>query len=262
MASAVKPTLWVCAYDIHHPEVDWPTFNAMLDFINKNKPLIAGFIFGGDQMDNKEISHHTKGKPLFRPVGSYAKNAKSFDERILTPIEKALPKTATKVWIEGNHDAWTNQLVEEQPELQGTVEHRLLFNLDSRDWQFVGCGARYRLGKLNVIHGEQLSGTGNQASAFHAKRAVDIYAGSVLYGHMHSPQSYTRVLPHDITQKWQASCSPIIGKVNPQYLRNRQSAWLNGFSIVEMQPNGNFNLYTVVVSAGKFSFGGQLYGAK
>lgn len=255
-----KANIWVCAFDIHHPEVDWPTFNAMKQFLRENQTLIAGFIFGGDQLDNKEISHHTKNKPLFRPVGSYAENTRTFDSKILTPLEQLIPDEAKKIWIQGNHDDWEDQMVAEQPELQGTVERRTLLKLEERGWEYVGCGQRYRLGKLNVIHGEQLSGTGNQASAYHAKKAVDIYAGSVLYGHMHAHQSYTRILPHDIKQKWIAMCAPIMGATNPGYLRNRPTAWTNGFVIVEVHDNGFFNLVPIIVSGGKFSYGGNLYG--
>jgi hypothetical protein len=37
------------------------------------------------------------------------------------------------------------------------------------------------------------------------------------------------------------------GATHPDYLRNRPTAWLNGFSIVELYTaNGFFNLYPVV----------------
>lgn len=231
-----------------------------MDFIHKNKTRIAGFIFGGDQLSNDEISHHTKGKPLFRPTGSYLRNHKEFQRLILDPLHAELPKAAKRIWIEGNHDQWSQQLVETQPELQGLVENHLLLGVEKQGWEFIPCGSRFKLGKLNVIHGEQLSGNGNQASSYHAKKAVDIYAGSVLYGHMHSYQSYTRILPHDITQKWVAMCSPILGATNPVYLRNRPTAWTSGFSVIETHGNGNFNLVPIIVTSGRFSYGGVMYG--
>lgn len=258
MATAVK-NLWVCAYDLHYPFVDWPTFNAMLAFIKENKKSIAGFVWGGDQHSNDEISHHTKGKAIYRPTGEYKRNTEGFDRRCLTPIENLLADDVTKIWLEGNHDHFVDQLIAEQPELKGSLERPLLLDIEARGWKYFACGTRFRLGKLSIIHGEQLSGVGNQNSAFHAKKATDIYAGSVLYGHTHSPQSYTRVLPYDVTQKWQATCSPILGAVNPTYLRNSQSSWTNGFTVVETQTNGNFNVYSIVVVNGRFSFAGKLY---
>lgn len=260
--SKPNSNLWVAVYDMHYPAIDWPTFNALMDFIKSNKKNIEGFIFGGDALDNAEISHHTKGKPLFRPTGSYLRNHANFAKLVLGPIEDELAKDTRRIWIDGNHEAWSHQLVETQPELEGLVENHKLLDLEGRGWEYFPCGTRMKLGKLNVIHGETLSGVGNQASAYHAKKAVDVYAGSVLYGHFHSHQTYTRILPHDQKQKWVGVCSPILGKTNPNYIRNRPSAWTNGFTIIEMQPDGNFNIYPIIVSGGKFSFGGVTYGGK
>ena len=232
----------------------------MLDFISRNRKKIAGFYFGGDQLDNAELSHHNAGKPLYKPTGSYHRNTRSFDEQILTPIERALPADATRIWQTGNHDDWEGQFVAVHPELLGTIERRGLLGLDERGWTVIPCGSGYKLGKLTLIHGETLSGIGNQASGYHAKKAVETYCGSVVYGHMHSPQSYTKVLPHNQTDKWQGHCAPILGKVNPMYLRNRPTAWLNGFIIVELQENNNFNVYSVIVTNGRFSFAGETYG--
>lgn len=261
-AKKIKPNLWVAAYDLHFPKVDWPTFNAMMDFIGRNKEKIAGFYFGGDQLDNSEISHFNSNKPLYKPVGSYDRNTREFDSRILQPIQSVLPKDALRVWQIGNHDDWEHQLIENHPELEGVIERPKLLRLVEQGWDVVCCGQGYKLGKLTLIHGETLSGIGNQAPQAHARKAVEVYAGNILFGHMHSPQTFTKILPYNRTDKWQATCAPILGAVNPGYLRNRPHAWLNGFCIIEMQDDGLFNLYSVIVSKGKFSFAGEIYGGK
>lgn len=257
-----KANLWVCVYDLHYPDVDKPTFNAILDFLSRNKTKVSGFLWGGDQFSNDEISHHNAHKPIYKPTGSYKRNTKGFDETILKPVESLLAPRAERVWIKGNHDDFERQLIEGQPELEGTIERDLLLNLESRRWNVIECGDSYKLGKLTAIHGEVLSGIGNQASGYHAKKATEIFCGSVLYGHMHSFQAYTKILPYRFTDKWVAYCSPIAGKTNPIYLRNRPTAWLNGFTIVEVQSDGNFQVYPVVISGGKFSFAGEVYGGK
>ncbi len=43
--------------------------------------------------------------------------------------------------------------------------------------------------------------------------------------------------------------------LNPAYLKNKPSNWINGFSIIELMPGGTFNVYPVVVTKGKFSSG-------
>jgi hypothetical protein len=255
--------IWVAVFDLHHPHVHKPTWEAVKDFIKKNPKKIAGFLFGGDQSDNQEISHHTSSKPLYRPTGSYKRNTDGLN-KLVTEIEEILPKEAEKVWIEGNHEAWVNQLIERQPELQGTIERPLLLNLAGRGWEVLQLGEGRHVGKLLVVHGEGLTGIGNQASVYHAKRAVESYCCSVLYGHLHTTQSYTKVLPHSAKDKWVGYSSPAACTLNPTYLQNRPTAWVNGFTFIELhdpeKANSNFNVFPVIVSDGKFSYGGEVYG--
>jgi hypothetical protein len=256
------PNLWICAFDTHYPAIHKPTFDAMMDFITRNQEKIAGFYFGGDQLDNAEISHFNSNKPLYKPVGSYEKNTRDFDNKVLKPVEDILPEDAERIWQLGNHDDWENQLVAEKPELQGTLERVKLLDLEERGWTVIPCGGSYKLGKLTMIHGETLTGIGNQAPQAHARKAVEVYAGNILFGHVHSPQTFTKILPHHKGDRWQGTCAPVLCTVNPQYIRNRPVAWLNGFVIVETLPGGAFNLYSVIVTNGKFSFAGEVYGGK
>lgn len=260
MAKKSETSLWIGCYDVHYPSYHKPTFNALLDFLRHNR--IDGFVFGGDQLDNACISHHNKGKGLYKLPGQYAAETKGFDKEILKPIENLLPEGCSKQWLIGNHDGWEFELVETHPELQGSIERPLLLNLKERGWNVTEMGRAFKHGELTFIHGEVLTGVGNQAAGFHAKKALEIYCSNVLYGHMHAPQSFTKLLPSDSSRKWMSWCSPIIGDVNPKYLENRPTAWLNGFTIIEFRDKGLFNVYPVVVIDGKFSFGGKVYGGK
>lgn len=258
MRSSVKR--YVVAADLHFPKLHRPTFEAMIEFIKDIKP--AGFIFQGDQFDNEEISHHNKNKPYYKERRSYLRNQEAFDEEVLTVLEQALPRGASRTWIVGNHDDWEFQFVETHPELEGVVDRVAALGLEKRGWEIIPLGHSKKLGELNVIHGEVLTGIGNQAGAYPAKKAVEIYAGNVLAAHTHAPQSFTKISPVEQRKKHMGHINAILGATNPGYLRNRPTAWLNGFSVVEVQKNGFFNLYTIIVIDGKFSYGGKLYGAK
>jgi predicted phosphodiesterase len=251
-----KLQTWVVLHDIHFPKINWPTFNAVLEFLNANRT--DGLILAGDQQDNEEISHHTVGKPLYRERASFKRNTEEFDKRILKPLEAAIGR-AKKVWIIGNHDRFEHDLIEHQPELEGIIERPEALKLEERGWQVVPLGHSYKLGELNVIHGEILTGIGNQAGAFPAKKAIEIYAGNVLAGHTHAPQSFTKISPVNVKKKYMAWIAPILGATNPSYLRNRPTAWLTGFTIVELRDKGLFNLFPVVVIDGTFSYGGKEY---
>jgi predicted phosphodiesterase len=251
-----KPKVWVVLHDIHYPKTDWPTFKAVMEFLNANR--IDGCVLAGDQLDNEEISRHTKGLPFYRERASFKRNTEGFDNRILKPIEAAIGK-AERVWIVGNHDRFEHDLIEEQPELEGIIERPEALKLAERGWKVVPLGHSLKLGELNVIHGEILTGVGNQAGNFPAKKAIEIYAGNVLAGHTHAPQSFTKISPVDVKKKYMAHIAPILGATNPSYLRNRPTAWLNGFTVVELREKGLFNLYPIIVIDGEFSYGGKLY---
>lgn len=253
-----KPQLYVALYDIHYPVTHWPTFNAVLDFLRQNK--VDGIVLGGDQRDNQEISPHTKGKPRLREAaGRYMANLRGFDKNILKPIEALLPKNAERIYILGNHCHWEEQFIDEHPEWDGVQTHVEL-NVAGRGWKVIECGKHFRKGKLTFIHGEQLAGIGNQVPGAPAKKAVEAYNSNVLFGHFHAPQSFSKIMPFDQSQKLMAWCSPIVGATNPLYLRNKPTSWVNGFCIVEFQDNGTFNVYPIVVTNGTFSYGGKTYG--
>ena len=253
-----KPLVWVCGYDLHFPKYDAPTFSGMLELIADVQP--AGYIFGGDQFDNAEISHHNAKKPLYKPQGSYKRNEEKFDALILQPLEKYLPRNAERVWITGNHDDWEREFIESHPELEGCVERPTSLRLSSRRWEVIPIGRAKRLGHLNVIHGEVLTGIGNQAGVYPSRKAVDIYGDNVLAGHTHAPQSFAKISPVEQRKKHMGWISPILGCVNPTYLENRPTAWMNGFVVIELYDNGMFNLYPVITFNGKFSYGGKIYG--
>jgi predicted phosphodiesterase len=256
-SKAPKVLRYIVGFDTHYPKVDWPTFNAMLRFMEKNQ--IDGFIWGGDQLDNQECSPYTKGKAKLRvEAGTLKTNDKEFDKKCLKQVESLLPAGAEKIWIDGNHDDWRQQLIDEHPELDGLQTYQNL-DLKDRGWKQIERGKHYKNGNLTVIHGDSLAGIGNQIPGGHAKKAVEAYCTNVLYGHFHSPQSFTKILPFDVTERWMSWCSPILGDTNPIYLQNKPTAWLTGFTIVEYRPDGRFNVYPVVVIDGEFAFAGELY---
>lgn len=249
----------VAVYDTHYPMWHKPTYGALFDYLKENEPDI--FIFGGDQFHFDCISHHTKGMPLYRTRRAYRNDIEGFDRDILTPLEKLLPEGCAKIWIIGNHERFEFDLIEEHPEFEGIVDHVALLKLRERGWQIIPLGHCFKLGKLNVIHGETLSGIGNQAGQYPAKKAVELYSGNVLAGHTHAPQTFTKISPVEHRNKWQGHIAPTAGSVNPSYLRNRPTAWLNGFVRIDIDnKTGHFNLYQIITIDGKFIFNGKQYG--
>ena len=81
-------------------------------------------------------------------------------------------------------------------------------------------------------------------------------------GQSNSHQSFCRISPVNVAEKRMGYVCPILGTTNAQFMRNRPNAWANGFCVVEVRADGTFNLYTMIVTKGVFTFAGELYGRK
>jgi hypothetical protein len=246
----------VSAFDAHFPHIDTRTWSAILDFMDKNP--VDLFVFGGDNLDCGSISHHTKGKPLFRPRGQMKRDLEGFRTVMLEPVEKLLPRRCTKVWLTGNHEDWAAQLIEEQPELDGLLDFPEYLNLVKRGWIVKPQGGHYKHGHLKWIHGDVLTGGQNAP-----RNALNTYVESVVFGHFHAFASATKILPHYAKYKYQAFATGCVGKLDASYLKKKATGWLNGFAITEFYGNrGMFSHYPVTVFNGQFAYGGRLYGRK
>lgn len=246
----------VSAFDSHYPKLHRPTWRAILNFIERNRDTVRLFVFGGDNLDCGAISHHTKGKPLFRPQGQMKKDLDGFKREMQDAVDAILPKECVRVWLRGNHEAWLEQMIEEQPELDGLLDFTEYLKLRERGWIVKPQGGHYTQGHLKFIHGDVLTGGTNVA-----RKALDTYVESVVFGHFHAFSSATKVLPHSSKYKWQAWATGCVGQLDASYLKNRPTGWLNGFAITEFYgTRGHFTHYPVTVIGGQFAYGGKLYG--
>lgn len=246
----------VSAFDSHYPKTHRPTWRAILNYLERNRERVRLFVFGGDNLDCAAISHHTKGKPIHRPRGQMKKDLEGFRRQMLEPLEKALHPDAVKVWLTGNHEDWASQLIEEQPELEGLLDFPEYLKLKQRGWVVRGQGGHFKQGKLKWIHGDVLPGGANAA-----RKALDIYVENLMFGHLHTSASATKILPHSGRAKWMAYTIGCVGRVDASYLRNRPTGWVNGAAITEFFDNGYFNNYPVNIFRGLFGYGGEIYGA-
>lgn len=243
----------VSAFDIHYPETDFPTLNAIKSFLRGNK--VGLFVFGGDNLHCESISHHTKNKPMYRTLGQMKKELDGFKRQVLDPIDVLLPKGCEKVWLTGNHEDWLEQMLEEQPELAGLLDFGEYLELTARGWSVKPQGGSFKKGHLKWIHGDVLSGG-------HVQKALNTYVENIVYGHFHTAASGTKILPHSKRQKWQAWATGCVGRLDSKYLKNSPTGWLNQFAITEFRERGFFNHYPVTVFDGKFTYGGKTYGGR
>lgn len=252
--------MWLAFADAHAPHIHHPTWDCLLEFAAQNP--ISGIIDLADTNDNSCISRHTEGKPGLRGDSAYKLDTEFFFREMVEPLETALAtsrkkfgiKKQRKVRLTGNHCDWEREYYDQHPELKGMLDR--FSQLKELGWEIIPFGKTFQYGKLSYAHGESIK------TQHHAKNAVETFCRNILYAHYHSLQMYTKVLSSDRKQRWLGCCSPIVGELNPQWMENRPSAWINGFDVIEYHGSEKaFNLYPVVTTNGRCAFGGRIYGA-
>lgn len=251
---------FVALYDQHHPYTIPAFFDQhnpkrltpVLKFLRDFKPHIV--VHGGDQLDLDVVSFWNKGKPRLKEGSRLHHDYESYNQ-VLDAVERVTPHADTVYFLEGNHEARIQLLIDEQPELEGLIEVPKNLHLKEREYKWIPQRETAKIGKLYCIHGDWKNGILPQN---HTRAALQIYNRNLLYGHCHSNQSATSVSPVD-THPLQATAIGTLGNVNPYWRRNDASAWVNSFACGYVQANGNYQLYVINIVGGKFIFDGRLY---
>lgn len=226
---------------------------AALDFVDDFEP--HHIVLGGDQLNFGPVSHWRKGKPQLTEGFSVKAELDLFNQLVLSRIERR-HHGARKIWMEGNHDAWLLDVVEENPALAGLVDVQSYLELAEEGWEYYSQGEIAQVGKCYFLHGDTL-GPGRNVAA----RAVSKYRRNVRFGHFHHYASETLVNPLDVTDNHTGICVPALCERSPGFMKNAPNNWLNGFLYGYVDPEtGNFFDNVVVMTDNKFVAEGNLYG--
>lgn len=253
------PEKFVALYDLHwgyerrggHKVAlhDQKALSVALQFISDFKP--DHVILGGDILDCGAVSHHNKGKAGavegLRLVG----DARELREALLDPLDDLKARSYT--YIEGNHEDWLNDLVEETPALEGVVDIRSILSLNAK-WRVVPNGDPHRLGKLVFVHGDQIKGGEHVAKA-----AVVAYEKNIRFGHHHTFQTYTKTSAVEANGHTGIAV-PCLCKKGPKYGGGAPNRWMQGFLYGYVGgPEGAFNDYVPIIVNGRAFINGKLY---
>lgn len=248
---------WVIGSDIHFKHENKAAVNCFLETIDLVKP--TGIILNGDIMNCGSFSRHE----IFNKPKCHWTDDQFFEDseheywvlnNFLDKIDEIAPKSQ-KIWNDGNHEMWLNEFIKQSPK---TREDK--FGLDNR-LGLIDRGYernKYRklvsLGKLRVTH--TLFDRGGAGTQNHSKKHVETMGKSILYGHYHDIQSFSKITPEHVTHMaWSVGC---LCDMNPDYLRNGPQNWSHGFAIVYVFPNGYFQVDQKVITKGKVIVNGKL----
>ena len=237
--------------DIHFPLHDVYSLGAVESFMDDFRP--THLIYLGDQLQMDSVSHWLKDKRGAlegqRLLADYAGFNQILDRHV------SMVPDAKVILFLGNHEDWVRQYIDVHPEVEGMLEVEHGLRLRERGFTVVPLGQAYRIGKLWYMHG-------HITTDHHSKATVLAYRRNIRYGHVHDIQYYTAISPLDVNDKISAGSIGCLCNVNPHYMLGKPNRWVHGFSVAYIQPNGNFNDYTIQIVGGKFTFNGKTYAGR
>lgn len=238
---------WENKNGVKSPLHDEKAINAMLAFTADFKPDI--FIAGGDHLDCGPVSHWLRDRHRASKGLDLGEDAELYTKMVLEPL-KGIRK---KIWMVGNHEAWIDDVAEQNPGLGSLLALPKLLPL--KGWTLLGQGASYNIGPhLYFIHGDTLPNVKNIAAT-----AVERYGKSIRFGHYHTYQAATKHSMLDAQDVKTGVAVPGLCKKNPNYLEGRPNQWLQGFCYGWVEKNGQFSDYVPIITEGSFRAEGRFY---
>lgn len=218
---APKFTKALVLSDIHVPYHDPAALEAALDYGRAQE--CDCLVLDGDIVDFYAISSFQKD-PRSRNLPLEIERTRE----LFTALRQAFPD-AEIVYKLGNHERrWVRHLSNNAPDLIGVDDFDLASVLRASDLGFTTLDhmRHVRLGRVNVIHGDEYRGTGgaNPARWLYLK-AHD----TTICGHFHRTSHHTeKNMSGKVTATWTMGC---LCQFNPEFMR--YDNWNHGFAVIE-----------------------------
>jgi hypothetical protein len=245
---------YIVTPDKHFPLHDEAAINCLVKAIEIVKP--TGYVDLGDVGEWGGASHW-QWKRKKRPALEYQIPFIEQDivdvNKGMDIIDEALDKVNCKEkhMIEGNHDDWLNQFVQEHPYLK---EYRFkeCVKLKERNYKFHAIGKFLKIGKLHLYHGHHFAGI------HHTRNHLIRLGVNLMYGHHHDIQQSSMTHMDGQKSAWSLGCLKDMSPEKNNWLGNRQHNWSHAFSIVDYYERGRFTVHIIQIINGKTSLWGEL----
>jgi len=248
--------------DQHMEFVFKPAINCVLQAIDIVKP--TGFINLGDVGEWRGASHWEWKKKKRPPLDYQLLDINDDIGKVAIGVDitdEMLDKrnVGEKYILEGNHDLWLDNLVEENQSLARTSHKhgtgygfRDVLNWERRGYTYYEAGKLLKLGKLHYYHGHLLGGID------HCRNHLLKWGVNVLYADKHDVQQ--RSITHKDGEKsaWSIGCLKRMDHAANKFLRRQPTNWGHAFSIVDYWKGGYFSVQVVRIIGGRCSLWGEL----
>jgi hypothetical protein len=221
--------------------------SAALEFIQYVKPTHG--VLGGDQLDCSSVSHWNKNKRRAAEGLRLGEDITEFNNILRSPLEEIIK--GRKIWLNGNHERFILDLLDDYAGLEDILDIRKLCALDT--WEWYENGALARIGKLWFAHGDNLRGK------HVAMAAVEMYQRNIRVGHNHTYQAHTMISPIDVQDLKTGISVPCLANRGPNYGNNAPNRWANGLLYGEFDERGNFADSVLMFTDNAFRYNGKVF---
>lgn len=253
---AGRPYTFCVLSDVHVPEHDVPTWEAVKEWIRDNQP--DEIILNGDFLELSSCSQHG-GSPDITSLNSDLEAGKSAIEELIGAAPAALI-----TYQEGNHETRQERFIlAKAPSLHASLTIRDGLDLDQMGVKWVGEQEQpISRGTIDLLHGHQVSaGKNSSLPKHHAAKLVDLYGKpgrTVVMGHSHRIGVFVKA-GHGGNQTGVGL--PCMRTMDPKWLHGHMAGWDHGFGIGYVVEGQESQFNVVKVSKGKFIWNGKQYGA-
>ena len=227
-ALKIKPKNLGIISDLHVPIHDTQACNVAVSYLKDAG--IDTLVINGDFVDMYSLTRHGRDS---RKYGLQYELATA--RRELTSLRRFFGDSVQMYFVEGNHENWWKRymrnVARELDEYHGLDDALLLRSLGIH---WVDNGLGIQAGKLRIIHGHEISGSG----IYVAKRKLNKAKTNIIFGHHHTSQEWTEtnIDGHEIGS-WAVGC---LCQRTPEW--NRFSGYTLGFAHVEYGDRGEFTV--------------------
>jgi len=234
--------------DLHIPHHNQAVVNSYLQLANDIR--FDKIIITGDFMDFGCISHWNKNRHKTLEM-KRLKSDYIIGNAILDEFDKRLPKDCEKHYLMGNHEKWTDDLLEEMPALEGMIEPEEMLQLKERGYKTYKYNQLVKFGRLYITHGIY-------AGTNPIKKHLDELKVNILFAHTHTLGMRLSSSPaREIAfAGYNIGCGCDLA---PEYNKDRPNAWTHGLAVGYFYDNGYFDIDLIRVIDGRFVFNERMY---